>query len=168
MRAIACVLVLVTSLFCSSAFAAVDGDGTIIGRYAITPASATATTPLVASIDLLGCIPVEPVLRVFEVTSSNILLGFEVLDYCDQSLEPRTQTYPLGTLPAGHYDVVYMRCFGNVLPGEEPCSIAGTESITIRVAPVPGPALVPTLSPEVVTALILLAGGIATVRLRQT
>lgn len=160
--------VLIVAATCSPvASAEVIGDGAIIARYAIAPAAPTDTTPLQARIDLPGCIPVEPVLRIFKVSASEIRLGFEVLDYCDASLVPRTQTYPLGVLPAGEYAVTYLRCFGNVLPGQEPCTKAGAERITVSTSHAGRPRNVPALSPRAFATSVILVFLIAAWRLRR-
>lgn len=139
-------LVVVALLAATSASADVVRDDGIIDRYALRPEHPDANTPIRIELHMSGCLPVAPHPTVLSVNGSHIRFGVRVDDFCDPSLEERTQSYPIGTLAAGDYDVTYLICAGAPPPGTEPCGEIASESLHVSGAEPNEVHRVPTLS----------------------
>lgn len=161
-------IAVLASLFAGFAWAEVASNDNSIERYALIPDAPDAATPLSVRVDIVGCVPVEPYARSLSIKGTSIAISFEITDYCLPNLEPRSQLYPIGTLPAGTYDITYSLCAGLVPPGVNPCREEGSEQFVVAPGGIASlPRVVPALSTWSSLLLVALLAVLLPAHLRR-
>ena len=110
-------------------------DAGTIRRIGVRPGLLDVATPVHVEVSISGCTGVSSQPGVLSIEGTQIRFGVVISDACAPLLEDRTQTYLIGLLSAGVYDITYLACSGFPPPGSEPCVEIGSETLQVRSIP---------------------------------